>query len=257
MPALSCKIRLFAGQLEELRMNMDYYDFIVNVYSALGLGLLIGLEREFRQHPAGLRTNALVCVGSALFMSLTFLLQKEGGGSADPTRIASYIISGIGFLGGGVIIKQGVNIRGMNTAATLWCSAAVGALCGAGHWGFAMTGAFTVLLVHLIFRPVSYWVLRLERFSEEELNFKINVVITFGKDIAIREAFVRFLELNPALSLKSLATVKQEALKETEITAQIFSPVNQQKAILNLVNILNEEPGVRVVSWDKEPRIND
>ncbi len=58
---------------------MDYYDFIVNVYSALGLGLLIGIEREFRQHPAGLRTNALVCVGSALFMSLTFLLQKEGG----------------------------------------------------------------------------------------------------------------------------------------------------------------------------------
>ena len=58
---------------------MDYYDFIVKVYSALGLGLLIGLEREFRQHPAGLRTNALVCVGSALFMSLTFLLQKEGG----------------------------------------------------------------------------------------------------------------------------------------------------------------------------------
>ena len=60
-------------------MHIDYYDFIVNVYSALGLGLLIGIEREFRQHPAGLRTNALVCVGSALFMSLTFLLQKEGG----------------------------------------------------------------------------------------------------------------------------------------------------------------------------------
>ena len=61
------------------RVVMDYYDFIVNVYSALGLGLLIGIEREFRQHLAGLRTNALVCVGSALFMSLTFLLQKEGG----------------------------------------------------------------------------------------------------------------------------------------------------------------------------------
>ena len=61
------------------RVVMDYYDFIVYVYSALGLGLLIGIEREFRQHPAGLRTNALVCVGSALFMSLTFLLQKEGG----------------------------------------------------------------------------------------------------------------------------------------------------------------------------------
>ncbi|MCY2970778.1 MAG: MgtC/SapB family protein [Planctomycetota bacterium] len=152
---------------------MDYYDFIVNVYSALGLGLLIGLEREFRQHPAGLRTNALVCVGSALFMSLTFLLNDVG----SPTRIASYIISGIGFLGGGVIIKQGVNIRGMNTAATLWCSAAVGALCGAGHWGFAMSGAFTILLVHLIFRPVSNWVLHLERFSEEEMVFKMFCIL--------------------------------------------------------------------------------
>ena len=122
---------------------MDYYDFIVNVYSALGLGLLIGLEREFRQHPAGLRTNALVCVGSALFMSLTFLLQKEGGGSADPTKIASYIISGIGFLGGGVIIKQGVNIRGMNTAATLWCFVWGRALGICNEWCFYnLAGAF-------------------------------------------------------------------------------------------------------------------
>lgn len=252
MPALSYKISFFTGNWKK-RVVMDYYDFIVNVYSALGLGLLIGLEREFRQHPAGLRTNALVCVGSALFMSLTFLLHDVG----SPTRIASYIISGIGFLGGGVIIKQGVNIRGMNTAATLWCSAAVGALCGSGHWGFAMSGAFTILLVHLIFRPVSNWVLHLDRFSEEELNFKINVVITFGKDIPIRDMFVKFMESNPALLLKSLTTAKQEALKETEITAQMVSPVNQQKAILNLINILNEEPGVRVVSWDKEPRIND
>lgn len=234
-------------------MHMDYYDFIVNVYSALGLGLLIGLEREFRQHPAGLRTNALVCVGSALFMSLTFLLNDVG----SPTRIASYIISGIGFLGGGVIIKQGVNIRGMNTAATLWCSAAVGALCGAGHWGFAMTGTFTILLVHLIFRPVSNWFLHLDRFSEEEMVFKIKVVITFGKDIAIRDIFVKFMESNPSIALRSLTTVKQESLMETEITAQMVSPVNQQKAILHLINILNEEPGVRVVSWDKEPRIND
>ena len=78
MPALSYKISFFTGNWKK-RVVMNYYDFIVNVYSALGLGLLIGIEREFRQHPAGLRTNALVCVGSALFMSLTFLLQKEGG----------------------------------------------------------------------------------------------------------------------------------------------------------------------------------
>jgi putative Mg2+ transporter-C (MgtC) family protein len=234
-------------------MIMDYYDFIINVYSALGLGLLIGLEREFRQHPAGLRTNALVCVGSSLFMSLTFLLHDVG----SPTRIASYIISGIGFLGGGVILKQGVNIRGMNTAATLWCSAAIGALCGSGHWGFGVGGTVTVLLVHLIFRPVSNWVLRLERFSEEELNFKINVVITFGRDTAIRELFVKFMESNPELTLRSLSTVKQEALRETEITAQMVCPMNKHKSILDLINILNDQPGTRVVSWEKETRLSD
>ena len=108
---------------------IDYLIFVGRTVAALLMGAGLGLERQYRGHPAGLRTNALVSVGAALFVSLSGLLP---GPNVDPTRIASYVVSGIGFLGGGVILREGFSVRGMNTAATLWCTAAVGTLCGSG-----------------------------------------------------------------------------------------------------------------------------
>src|SRR5579872_3906396 len=107
---------------------MEVLHFTLNVAVALFLGVLIGLERQFRQHAAGLRTNALVCVGAALFVALGVMVEP-GAGTA---RVASYVVSGLGFLGGGVILREGFSVRGLNTAATLWCTGAVGALSGAG-----------------------------------------------------------------------------------------------------------------------------
>ena len=94
---------------------MELLHFVFNVGTALLMGVAIGLERQIQQHVAGLRTNALVCVGAALFVSLSRLM----GDHDSPTRIASYIVSGIGFLGGGVILRDGLTVKGMNTAATL------------------------------------------------------------------------------------------------------------------------------------------
>ena len=96
--------------------------------AAVGLGALVGLERQWRQRMAGLRTNALVALGAALFE--LFAVQLTGVHGVDPTRIAAYVVSGIGFLGAGVILRDGVSVRGINTAATIWCSAAVGVLAG-------------------------------------------------------------------------------------------------------------------------------
>src|SRR5260370_10960883 len=98
---------------------------------ALLLGAVVGLERQWRQRTAGLRTNALVALGAALFELFAVLLAGQHG--VDPTRIAAYVVSGIGFLGAGVILRDGVTVRGINTAATIWCSAAVGVLAGAGY----------------------------------------------------------------------------------------------------------------------------
>ena len=94
--------------------------------TAFVLGTLIGTERQYRQRTAGLRTNVLVAVGAAAFVDLA----QRIAGTTEAVRVISYVVSGIGFLGAGVIMKEGMNVRGLNTAATLWCSAAVGACAG-------------------------------------------------------------------------------------------------------------------------------
>jgi putative Mg2+ transporter-C (MgtC) family protein len=117
---------------------------------AFGLGTMIGFERQWRQRSAGLRTNVLVATGAAAFADLGLrLLGAEGA-----TRIIAYIVSGIGFLGAGVILKDGTNIRGLNTAATLWCSAAVGAFSGAGLQTEAVILATLVLAGNTLLRPL-------------------------------------------------------------------------------------------------------
>ena len=119
-------------------MFISLTDFVVRVGVALILGSLIGAEREWRNKLAGLKTNALVCVGSALFTCIGFY---AGAASeyADPTRIAAQIASGIGFLGAGVIMRDGMSIRGLTTAATVWCAVAGGlgqdGAIGEGHGG--------------------------------------------------------------------------------------------------------------------------
>lgn len=124
--------------------------------TSFALGTLIGLERQWRQRSAGLRTNVLVAVGAAAFSDLGLrLLGTEGA-----TRIISYVVSGIGFLGAGVILKDGTNIRGLNTAATLWCSAAVGTLSGSGLTAEAATLASFVLAGNTLLRPLVNWMNR-------------------------------------------------------------------------------------------------
>jgi putative Mg2+ transporter-C (MgtC) family protein len=125
--------------------------FAVRLIAAAALGAVIGLEREIHDHPAGMRTHLLVSVGSAGFTVLSIAAFPAPGG--DPARIAAQIVTGIGFLGAGAILKEGATIRGLTTAASLWATAAVGMAAGAGAWITALT--ITVIVV------VSLWPLRL------------------------------------------------------------------------------------------------
>src|SRR5947209_6866679 len=127
----------------------------LRLVAGTGLGAAIGFERQYRARMAGLRTNALVAVGATLFVLLSAygFNAVPDSGSADPTRVAAQIVSGIGFLGAGVIMRDGLNVRGLNTAATLWCSAAVGALAGAGLFTPAIAGTIVVLAANTVLRP--------------------------------------------------------------------------------------------------------
>ena len=123
-------------------------DLSLRLLVAAGLGLAIGFEREIHGHPAGLRTHMLVALGSGVFtvLSIRGFLGEPGTAPVDPTRIAAQIVSGIGFLGAGAILKDGIVIRGLTTAASLWATAAVGMAAGAGEYVIGAVAAAVILV---------------------------------------------------------------------------------------------------------------
>src|ERR1700727_1827167 len=120
--------------------------------AALVLGACVGAERQWRQRAAGLRTNTLVCFGAAAFVDFGLTI------SPGTTQVVAYVVSGVGFLGAGAIMKDGGSVRGLNTAATLWCSAAVGACAGAGELLDAAFIAVLLIGINLVLRPISRYI---------------------------------------------------------------------------------------------------
>lgn len=227
---------------------MEILQFSLNVGMALLLGIAIGLERQFRQHPAGLRTNALVCVGAALFVSLSSLM----GDVASPTRIASYIVSGIGFIGGGVILREGLNVRGLATAATLWCSAAVGTLAGAGFPLHALVGTSVVLVVHMGLRPLARWIdARQQRAVDVETNYEMRVTCQEKDERVIRTILMRHVNGHPKMTIQGISTKESEQEGHGIVVAEIFSLERNDRALEEIMNRLNIEPGVTAVRWER------
>ena len=150
----------------------------LRLFVAAALTGAVGLERELRERAAGLRTHMLVGVGSALFTIVSayawadFTFDRSQGTAFDPTRIAAQIVTGIGFLGAGAIIRQGLSIRGLTTAAGLWVAAAIGMAVGAGYWPAALIGTGVVLVGLGPLRMAEGWVLRRRR---EEGSLEIDL----------------------------------------------------------------------------------
>src|ERR1700722_10847426 len=134
-------------------IGISTLQFAARLALAFAMGATVGLERQWRQRMAGTRTNALVAAGAAAFVMCGLLLDNDPSARG---RIVSYVVSGVGFLGGGVIFKDGANVRGLNTAATIWCSAAIGALSGLGSLNLALVLAAAVLLTNMVLRPLTY-----------------------------------------------------------------------------------------------------
>jgi putative Mg2+ transporter-C (MgtC) family protein len=130
---------------------MPSLNLTMRLLLAAGLGAAIGLEREYHQKPAGLRTNMLIAVGSALFTVVSMDMAPAGG---TPDRITAQIVTGIGFLGGGAILRSGTSIHGMTTAATIWVNAAIGMAAGSGQFAIATAATVLTLVVLAVLPPV-------------------------------------------------------------------------------------------------------
>ena len=139
---------------------MPYDVFLNRLLCALLGGVLIGIERQLRKRNAGLAVNALVSVGACLFILLSesviaAAVQSGGPVNNDNLRVLSQVVTGVGFLGAGVIMKDGLNIHGLNSAATVWCSAAVGCMCGYGLWIQSGIAVLVILFINLSFLRIS------------------------------------------------------------------------------------------------------
>jgi putative Mg2+ transporter-C (MgtC) family protein len=169
----------------------DFLDALVSLLTAFVLGTLIGAERQYRQRSAGLRTNVLVAVGASAFVDLANRL----GGADGSVRVIAYVVSGIGFLGAGAIMKEGMNVRGLNTAATLWASAAVGCCAGADMVAQAALLTIFVLGGNTLLRPL---VNAIDRIPIDEKSSEASYDLLVTADSAavatVREALLEKLE---------------------------------------------------------------
>ena len=218
-------------------------DFALRLGVGVGCGALIGLERQWRARMAGLRTNALVATGATLFV-----LYAAATEDSSPTRVASYVVSGIGFLGGGVILREGFNVRGLNTAATLWCSAAVGVLAASGHLAFALIATAAVVAIHLLGRPLGRLIDHDNSGEEDEglEPYQLQVICRPKSAQFARAQIVQHTSSNDII-LRGMHT--GQADDKVTLTAHVLLDGHSPARLERLVAELSLQPGIYAVHW--------
>ncbi|MBP1159304.1 putative Mg2+ transporter-C (MgtC) family protein [Rhodococcus sp. PvR044] len=231
---------------------MDTTVIILRVVLGLALGAAVGIERQWRSRLAGLRTNALVSLGATLFVILG--AYSFDGPGADPTRVAAQIVSGIGFLGAGVIMKQGASITGLNTAATLWATAAIGALAGGGMYWAAVIGTVAIMTANTLLRPLGRLMDHQPATKGREMPAAEYVFEVTCRDDA--EAHVRGLAVQsvsrPEFRLRSVRSFDLPETGEVTVLAELTADERDDRLLESAVSRLSMEPLVTHVRWSVE-----
>ncbi len=221
---------------------MDYLDFLIRISVCFVLGSLIGLERQYRRKTAGIRTITLVSLGAFLFVSISNLSP-----AGDITRIAAQVVSGIGFLGAGVILRDGTNIRGLNTAATLWCSAAIGALTALGLISEAIVGVAYILMANILLRFASRKLLK-KTIHTKITTYALTISCAEDKENLIKNSLIQKLKFHQ-IAIKSFSTSKVDNQVKIEINIEVESTFADE--INTIINKLCLEPGVTSVKYNE------
>jgi putative Mg2+ transporter-C (MgtC) family protein len=212
---------------------------------ALVLGACIGAERQWRQRAAGLRTNTLVCFGAAAFVDLGLTL------APGTTQVVAYVVSGVGFLGAGAIMKDGGNVRGLNTAATLWCSAAVGACAGAGEMLDAVFVTALLIAINSALRPLSRYI---DRRSLARLDTRVFYRLRLFCEVDHQteaEYEVTRAIASHALVLRELRAEKMEDAENSVVQAVLESGTDAGKMMDAITEGLRAFPWAHSAEWVK------
>ncbi|QJP12541.1 MgtC/SapB family protein [Starkeya sp. ORNL1] len=225
---------------------LDFLDSVVSLVVAFVLGTAIGAERQYRQRTAGLRTNVLVAVGACQFVDMGIHL----GGADSAVRIIANVVTGIGFLGAGVIMKEGTNIRGLNTAATLWCSAAVGACAGADLVAQAVLLTVFVLAGNTMLRPLIDALERLPRDeAATEATYEVGIVVPAAGAPEAQGILVARLDAAqfPVDDIETL----ERAEGRTELRATLVNTSVRPRELDAVIAELKRMPGILAANWTR------
>ena len=227
---------------------MDPREVMFRLGIALLFGAAIGFERQWHQRMAGLRTNALVSLGAAGFVVFGLI----AAGDESPTRVAAQVVSGIGFLGAGVILREGVNIRGLNTAATLWCAAMVGTFAGAGQLIASLIAAAFVLLTNFFLRPLVRLINR-QPFGAAEIETHYSVELRCqGQQEAHMRALLLQAAASAGLGLRRLTSENLEDSPQVTVSAVLVSATRNDSALEQIIGRMSLEPFVTAAHWNVE-----
>lgn len=223
---------------------MEFTDFLTRILFSIILGFIIGLERQYRQNLAGIRTNVLVCVGACLFVMYSAVV-----GSGDSSRIAGQVVTGVGFLGGGVILRDGFNVKGLNTAATLWCTASVGVLSSSGNIAFASVAALIIVSSNILLRPISKKMYRIRsNHSDDAHAYIISIKCAETIEFSIRSMLMQMVG-EEKIILRKLESIETENEDKVKVKAEIISMEKSDMIMERIVGVLSLELGVVSASW--------
>jgi putative Mg2+ transporter-C (MgtC) family protein len=222
----------------------EFIDSLISLFGAFVLGTLIGAERQYRQRSGGLRTNVLVAVGAATFVDIGMHLN----GNAGATQVIAYVVSGVGFLGAGVIMKEGGNVWGLNTAATLWCSAAVGACAGADLAVEAIALTAFVLAGNTLLRPLVNLINRAPlREESTEAIYEVRVTASGDKLDEARELLEARLEA-AHYPVREIDVVTREG-GTVELIATLLGTSANARELETVVSLLENSPITQHATW--------
>ena len=222
-------------------------EFILYLIICFALSFLIGIERQYRRRVVGLRTTILVSLGAFLFVTFSFSV-----GATDLSRIASQVVTGIGFLGAGVILKDGQKIRGLTTAATLWCDAAIGTLCAGGAIPEAIIGTILILFSNIILRYVNKKINNLSDKKNSLTEYMI-IIKTNNQTKEIRE-FIKQQLIDKKITNYS-SSIKN-TLKEKVIMYSFSLYSKQFLVIEKLIDDINDNYNINSIELKKISEVN-
>jgi putative Mg2+ transporter-C (MgtC) family protein len=224
--------------------------FAIRMLVAILLGFIVGFERQWTKHQAGILTNVIVCVGAYAYSAFSYISQ---GDNVDVTRIAAQVVCGIGFLGAGLILRDGTNVTGLSTAATIWTTAAIGVLCTLPNILFSIIVAMAIVFLHLLLHPLSAYINKVNHYNKEkhankECVYKISIVCTEEVETDVRTHLIKTIRNKNGVLLHNLESNSTDDAN-VKIRAYITTAKQNDDIVESLLAHVGKDEGIISAGW--------